>query len=144
MSDERKNQLIISFLDKHTGGDFMNQSPRHLYAKDALEALWQINATFGNQVSALKAIKYNPELEPEADKAIEHFVMTGNWLASINVKRIIFERHSQAIIYLSIAERVDSFKVCLSVPVNLPRSVLPPFVVLQLLHGMELPYPIAE
>lgn len=130
-----KSDLLISYLEKHTIGDFRSQPPRHLTANEIMEALWVINPNFGEQVDALKDLTYQDEFEPLADKAIEKFVSTGKWLTSLEVKRILFERHRDILVWFAMAEKIDSAKVHASIPSGLPETAIPAFLILKLLHG---------
>lgn len=141
MSD--KGRLLDRYFMRHCGGSLEGVLPRRVGADEIVEALWPLNELFQADSARIKAVPYQQELGKQADKAIERFADAGSWVAvSLEVKRILYERHVQAIMWFTLEGNAAPWKTYMSVPETLPPTALPAAILLFLIHGMALPYPV--
>jgi len=137
-------QLLVQYVTQHCGANWQHRSPRELTADEMVEALWPLSELFKGKVKQIRRQPYVPEFEAQADKAIERFAQHGSWKAvSLEVQRILLERHTQAIMWFTLEGRAAPWKTYMSVPDNLPAKALPAVIMLYLIHGMSLPYPVS-
>lgn len=139
-----KGAVMMWYMQKHIVGDIMQQKPKHLTADDVLTVLWRLNELFQPDHAAIRALPYKAEYEQQADQAIEEYVQTGKWLASLEVKRVLLERHTQAIMGLALESKMAPQQSVLPVPVDLPDTALLGAAILHLLYQMKLPFPVNQ
>lgn len=134
-----KGDLIMQYMSRFVDSASFQRPPKYLTVTDMLELLWPFNQQFKPDIEAIKDLPYQPALEKQADQAIEGFVNTGMWLASLEVKRVLLERHRQIIIMLTAQAKVEGERKALPVPDSLPEVALSGVVVLHLLYQARLP-----
>lgn len=137
-----KGAVMMWYMQQHIAGDVFAQQPKHLTASEVLTVLWPLNEIFQPDHAAIRALPYKAEYEPQADQAIEEYIQTGKWLASLEVKRVLLERHTQAIMALTMESKVAAQKSALPVAADLPDSALFGAAILHLLYQMKLPFPV--
>lgn len=138
-----KDELLVRLMTHHCGDNWHHRNPKELDAQLIVEALWPLNDLFRVESTRVRALPYQAELEPQADKAIERYAQAGSWRAvSLEVKRVLMERHTQALAWFMAEGVAAPWKTYMSVPDNLPPSVLPAAIMLYLIHGMKLPHPV--
>lgn len=135
---------LFVFFTKHCGDEWQQTEPVALSAWETVEAIWPLNEHFRPNHQAFRALPYNAAFEPKADEALTRFVIEGAWgLVSIETWRVILERQQQAITALPLHE-MSGGKPHVYVPPTLPDSALTGAAVLVVLHGMKLPFPVAD
>lgn len=137
-----KKDLMLQYMLKFVDVESFQREPKYLTANDLLTALWPFNDNFKMDIESIKALPYQPELEIKADLAIEGFINTGVWLASLEVKRVLLERHSQAITGLTAQSIGKPAEPIFPVPDTLPEAALTGVVIVHLLYQMTLPFPV--
>ncbi|WP_435608504.1 hypothetical protein [Pseudomonas knackmussii] len=138
-------QLLVQIMNRNCGPGWERRKARELTADAIVEALWPLNELFQGKVASIQSQPYQADLEPQADRAIERYAEHGSWKAvSLEVRRILLERHTQAITWFTLEGKTAPWKTYMSVPDNLPAKTLPAAILLYLIHGMSLPFPVAE
>ena len=139
-----KGAVMMWYMQQHVDGDVFEQQPKHLTASEVLAVLWPLNEIFRPDHAAISALPYKAEYEQQADQAIEEYVQTGKWLASLEVKRVLLERHTQAIMGLTLESKQAPQKSALPVAADLQDTALLGAAILHLLYQMKLPFPVNQ
>jgi hypothetical protein len=109
-----------------------------------VEILWPLNAIFREHIHCIRSIKYRPEFEQEADKAIDLFAAdpcAESWASvSPGAWRVLLERHMQ-IIMVAIANEAAGNATITVLPSGLPEESELPGIMLVLLREMTLLWP---
>ncbi len=135
----KARQMLFTYLEQKCGAPLNALPPRQVSGGTIVEALWPLNEHFRPNFAQIRVVPYGERFANSADKAIERFVTTGQWGAvSVEAWRVLLERHTQA---LSMCMLIGSDPM-MSVPESLPDSELLVPVMLFLLHGMKLPFPV--
>lgn len=135
---------LFAIFEKHCGIEWQQTEPVALSAWETIEALWPLNEYFRPNYQAFRSLQYSPAFEVKADEALTNFAITGAWgLVSVETWRVILERQQQAITALPLHE-MSGGKPWVYVPPTLPDAALTAAAVLVVLHGMKLPFPVAD
>jgi len=135
--------LMFEYFAEVIGPDWQNSPPVQLSGWEVVEALWPLNNDFKNHFRDFAALPYEPRFEDQADTAQEHFVFTGKWPpVSVEVWRVILERHQQAIQVALANELAGNF--LMPIPSRLPKSARTGAAILYLLQKMRLPFEVAD
>lgn len=140
-----KNKLAMAFFERFIGS-LDNVQPVPVSGWRLIEILWPMNAVFRPYLERIRSIEYSPHFEAEADKAIEMFaedpraetwndVSPGAW-------RVLLERHQQMLTVAQANEMIGNIVTVL--PAGIPKEAELPGVMLVLLHGMKLPFPLSD
>lgn len=137
-----KFTLFRAFAEKIIGRPLESVEPQHLSGWQCVSALWPLNERFRPNLARIRALPYDADFAGEADTAIERLLVKpeADWAdLSAGAWRVLLERQQQAIMLSVVNERAGN-----------PVTVVPPgfsdaqmtvAVALNLLHGMELPWP---
>ncbi|WP_156899733.1 hypothetical protein [Marinobacterium litorale] len=135
--------LLFEYFSQVIGPDWKNSAPKQLSGWDVVEALWPLNNDFRNRYRDFVALPYEARFEGKADLAQQHFVFKGKWPpVSIEVWRVILERHQQAI-QVALANELAGNSL-MPIPDRLPRSARTGAAVLYLLQQMKLPFAVVD
>lgn len=137
-------ELLYTFFSRHCGDDWKRSEPLALPAWEVVEALWPLNDYFRPNYRAFRALPYSSAHESQADEALARFVFDGTWgVVSVETWRVILERQQQAIMASPLHE-MSGGRPRVYVPPMLPKSARTGVVILVELHGMRLPFPVAD
>lgn len=139
-------ELLERFCESRLGRPLNTARPVPLSGDEAVEALWPMNAMYRPYLDRIRSIRYEPAFEEQADEAISSFAFNPSPYAWHDVApgawRVLLERHMQAISMAVLAEaRGDRISL---IPDGLGREHWTGFVLLFLLWGMELPFPVVD
>ena len=140
-------ELAIAYCEKAMGKPISLCKPRALRAGDVMKALWPLNDIFHPVVMRIRSIRYRACFEEDADRAIEDFVALGGAEAWENlppeVWRVLLERHQQWLI-VAAANELAGDDIVTYLPADLAERHWLPALMLDILHGMTLPWPAAD
>lgn len=134
--------LLRSYIESATGRPLETFRPQPLSGWSAVEALWPLNDRFRPVLALIKAIRYEPRFEREADAAIAGLTHQppDDWAeVSPGAWRVLLERQQQGIMVALANEHAGN--TLMSIPVGLSPSQRTVVVALFLLYQMPLPWP---
>ncbi|MDI1279273.1 hypothetical protein [Methylobacter sp.] len=111
---------------------------------EVIEALWPLNDVFRPLMPEISTLPYAPDLEAEADQAIENFIRGDGETAwenlPLGVWRVLAERHTQSLVVASANEAAGN--PLMTIPEDLPEYAWLCAAMLYLMYQMKLPYPV--
>ena len=138
-------ELFKSFAEHILGKPLDTVTPVHLSGWQCVEALWPLNDRFFPAIERIRALPYDATFEAEADSAIEQLVtnLQADWSGvSSGAWRVLLERHQQALV-LALANETAGNPL-MPIPPGFSSDQTTVAVALFLLHGMKLPFPVAD
>ncbi len=136
-------KLFNDFILKVLGKPLESTRPVYLTGGQGVEALWPLNEDFRPNIEQIRALPYDASFETAADEAIEARAMGTSWpVVAAGTWRVLLERQQQAIVVAATNERAGN--PLMPVPSDLPVSARTGAAMLFLMHGMKLPFPVAD
>lgn len=137
--------LFTAFAEKVLGKPLDSVKPQYLSGWQVVEALWPLNERFRSAVERIRTLPYNATFEAEADAAIEVLAenINASWDAvSASAWRVLLERQQQAIT-VAVANEIAGNPL-MPIPPGFSADQRTVAATLFLLHGMKLPFPVAD
>ena len=138
--------LFRAFVLQELGVPLDDTKPEWLSGDNVTAALWELNARFRPNYYQIASLSYQAEFEVEADAAIEAMAFKqpgADWSGvSANAMRVLLERQQQGIQLAMLNEKAGN--PLMAVTAGLPSSAHIGAVMLVLLHGMKLPFPVRD
>ena len=111
-----------------------------------MAGLWPLWERFNPAIARIRTLSYNADFETEADEAIAQLAenINANWASiSANAWRVLLERQEQAIVLASVNEASGNMNF-MPIPPGFSADQRTVAAALFLLHGMKLPFPVAD
>jgi hypothetical protein len=136
------SEMYVDYLTKCIGKSPDECETMALTGSEVVEALWQLNDRFRPALHRIASLPYDPRFEQEADKAIDDLVFSlSDWRqVSAQAWRVLLERHQQAIIFF----QLQPDEPFVPIPEALAVTDYTAAVLLFVLHGWTLPFPVAD
>ena len=135
------------YFEKVMGCSLDDLVPKPVSGWRVVEILWPLNDVFREHIHRIRSIKYRPEFEPEADKAIDLFAAdprAESWASvSPGAWRVLLERHMQ-MMQVAQANEVAGNDIITVLPSGLPKICELSGIMLVLLREMSLPFPVID
>ncbi|BBR06991.1 TPA: hypothetical protein ACYFH0_001898 [Klebsiella pneumoniae] len=143
---QEKHFALLDALCRHElQNPLQSCQPESIDADTALEYIWPLQDRFRKRLHQLKTVRYRPQYEREADKAIRDYVLNdASWDdIPLVVLRVLLERYQQSII-LCVANTLDKSRPLMHIPANLSPHAKTKFAVAFWLYLMKLPYEVTD